>query len=157
MVTATAHLVVTGTVPGSPGPVRAWWCDIANLASVHPLIVGVRQVGQAVSDDGTTVTDYRVTDRMAIGALRMRFTYRVRVSAPKEGPLRTEARQFPLIRLRSEISFVPAEGGTVVQERLTVHAPRPLLRFVTREAERAHSRMYTAMGRLFTDGPSLPA
>ncbi|MCW2639382.1 MAG: polyketide cyclase / dehydrase and lipid transport [Dactylosporangium sp.] len=154
MVTDTAHLVVTATVPGSPASVRAWCCDIANLGLVHPLIVGVRQLGQTVSHDGTTVTDYLVTDRMAVGGLRMRFTYRVRVSAPEQGPIGTEARQFPLIRLRSEISFVPAEGGTLVREQLAVRAPRPLLRFVTREAERAHSRMYAAMGRLFTGGPS---
>ncbi|MGC9665493.1 SRPBCC family protein [Planosporangium sp. 12N6] len=153
MVIGTTHLEITATVPGPAAAVRDWFCDITNLTHVHPLVVGVRRQRQTV-ESGTTVTDYLVTDRMAVAGRRVRFTYRVRVSAPAQGPVRMLARQFPMIRLDNELSFTPADGGTLIRERLTVHAPRPLLRFVAAEAERAHRRMYTAMGGLFGSDPA---
>src|SRR5689334_21930405 len=126
----TVSRVITATVPGRPEAVRAWYLDLTNLRQVHPLIVAVRRVGTDLAADGTAITDYLVTDRMAVAGLRLRFTYRVRMSAPPDGPIATLARQAPRIRLVGEVAFTPAGDATAIREALTVHAPWPLRRFV---------------------------
>ena len=149
--------VITATIPGRAEEVRAWYLDLTNLRRVHPLIVAVRQVGTALEADGTAITDYLVTDRMVVAGLRIRFTYRVRMSAPPDGPVATLARQAPRIRLVGQVTFTPTGDATAIRETLTIHAPWPLRRFVAAEAEQAHTRMFAAMAEMFTTtGPAQP-
>lgn len=150
---ADAVFVETATVPGSPDSVRAWYCDITNLRQVHPLIIDVSRTGHSVDAAGTTVSDFAVRERVLVAGLPVRTTYRVTITAPTQGPVRTLARQFPRVRLDGEVTFTAAEGGTVIHERVTVHAPRPLLRFVAREGQRAHVEMFARMAARFATDP----
>jgi hypothetical protein len=94
---------------------------------------------------------------MVVTGLRIRFTYRVRISAPPDGPVATLARQAPRIRLVGQVTFTQTGDETAVRETLTIHAPWPLRRFVAAEAEQAHTRMFAAMAEMFTTtGPAQP-
>jgi len=151
----SVEMVVTGTVPGVPAAVRAWYCDIANLQGFHPIIVDVRRVGRDLGADGTTVTDFVVRERVLVGPLPVRSSYRVRITAPVDGPIGTRALQFPGVRLDGTVTFTADDAGTAIREQVTIRAPRLLLGFVAREARRAHEQMLARMAvRFATDPPT---
>jgi hypothetical protein len=146
--TAHAERTLTEEVPAPPDQVRDYYVDLDNIRLVHPLIVSVELLSRTESPDGSLVT-YQVVDRIPLGPVALRVTYRARLHVPVVGDVHTEADQSPGIRLRGTVSFEPTQGGTRVTERIRFAVPRPLAAFTVRQAERAHAKMLYGMRHHF--------
>lgn len=138
--TAHAERTLTEEVPAPPDEVRDYYVDLDNIRLVHPLIVSVQLLSRTETADGYRVS-YQVVDRIPLGPIAMKVTYRARLQVPVDGDVQTEADQSPGVRLRATVSFEPIEGGTRVTERIRFAAPRPLAAFTVREAVKAHAKM----------------
>ncbi len=143
-----AHRTLQEDIPAPAADVRAFYVDFDNLSAVHPLVVSVRSTGRRPDGQGYR-QDYRIVDRIQMGPLTMRTAYRARLSVPSAGDVTAEARQFPGVRLRTKVEFVPTDSGTRVIEHITIAAPRPLSAFTVREAVSAHREMLAGMRRRF--------
>lgn len=146
---AGARRTVTGDVPAPQRQVRDFYTDLENITRVHPLVVSVRRIS-GTEAAGAGVSTYRVTDRIRVGPLPLRISYRTRIAVDGSGTVTAQARQFPRVRLDSTVSFEPVEGGTRVTEALHITAPRPLLPITVSEAVNAHTTMLAAMRELFS-------
>ena len=138
-ITSSKH-VVSEDIPAPPGAVREFYVDLRNIIAVHPLVVAVSPTRREVTDAGYTQS-YRVRDRIPLGPLTLPVAYTATVQVPSHGDVRTEARQFPAVRLTGVVSFEENSAGTRLTERLTIAAPRPLAGFTAREAIAAHAEM----------------
>jgi carbon monoxide dehydrogenase subunit G len=145
--TSSDH-VITDDVPAPPEDVRAFYCDLTNIARVHPLVVSIESTGRTGTDDSYTQT-YRVRDRIPFGPVAMKVAYTASVHVPTRGDVLTEARQFPHVRLYGTVSFDEIDGGTRVTERIRIEAPRLLAALTVREAVQAHAEMLAGIGRCF--------
>ncbi len=139
-------------VPAAPSQVRAFYADLQNIRLVHPLIVAVRPQARLETTDGYTQA-YRITDRIPLGKMVVRISYRARIHVPTHGEVITEARQFPGVRLHGTVAFERFDAGTRVVERLCITAPRPLARLTIRQALDAHVAMLSAICRHFQSPP----
>ena len=135
-------------VPAPPEEVRAFYVDLDNIKVVHPLIVSVQTTSRTEGPDGYQHS-YRVVDRIPLGPLTLKITYRARLHVPREGDVLTEADQFPGVRLRGRVSFEPIDTGTRVTERIRIAAPRPLAAMTAREGIKAHIEMLAGIRRHF--------
>jgi hypothetical protein len=131
---------VSEEVPAQPADVRAFYVDLDNIKLVHPLIVSVQTTSRTESSEGYQHS-YRVVDRIPLGPLTLKITYRAQLHVPNEGDVLTEADQFPRVRLRGRVSFEPIDTGTLVTERIRITAPRPLIGTTAREGIKAHIEM----------------
>jgi hypothetical protein len=138
----------TDTVPAAPEQVRAFYVDLRNIKLVHPLVVSVRPTSRRQTGDGY-IECYRVTDRIRLGLLLIRVSYRARLHVLAHGDVITEARQFPGVRLRGAVRFEPIQGGTRIVERIRIAAPRPLAAVTIRQAASAHIAMLAGIRRRF--------
>lgn len=143
-----AERVLSEDVPAPPDEVRAFYVDLDNIKTVHPLVVSVRATTRTELADGYCQS-YRVKDRIPFGPLTLPTSYSAHLRVASVGPVITEARQFPRVRLYGVVSFEPDGAGTRVVERLTIHAPRPLHEITTREAVKAHIVMLAGIRRHF--------
>ena len=137
---AHAAETVTEEIPATPDEVRDFYVDLDNIKVVHPLVVSVQTISRSENADGYVQT-YRVRDRIPLGALAIRISYWARVEVPVHGDVRTEARQFPQVRLRGVVTFEPTDVGTRLTERLQIAAPRALAAMTRRQAVEAHVAM----------------
>ncbi len=135
-------------VPGPPGDVRTFYADLDNIKVVHPLVVSVRTVDRRETADGYMQT-YRVVDRIPLGRVHLRTSYVARLDVPVTGDVRSEARQFPRVRLRGTVAFEPTATGTRIVERVQIEAPWPLASVTTRKAVEAHTEMLAGIRRHF--------
>ncbi|MBB3603319.1 hypothetical protein FHT40_002980 [Mycolicibacterium sp. BK556] len=140
--------VLAQDVPGMPDDVRAHYVDLNNIRDVHPLVVSVETLSRTDTGDGY-VQVYRVRDRIPLGPLTLPTTYTARLEVPSAGPVLTEARQFPAVRLDSVVSFDPIPTGTRLTERIRFTAPWPLLAITVRQAVEAHREMLDGIRRHF--------
>ena len=140
--------VVSADVPGAPDAVRAHYVDLDNIKDVHPLVVSVATLSRTATDNGY-IQVYRVRDRIPLGPVTLPTTYTARLEVPSTGPVRTEARQFPAVRLDSVVSFDPIPTGTRLTERIRFTAPWPLLAVTVRQAIAAHEEMLAGIRRHF--------
>ena len=147
---ATVERTVTDHIPAPPGEVRAYYADLKNLAGVHPLIVSVNLISESVTD-GAHETTYRIKDRVPVGFVTVPASYTAIMRVPAEGPVTSQAVQFPGIRLQARVSFDPVEGGTRLTESIQICAPRPLLGLTVRGAVAAHTEMLAGIRRHFRD------
>ncbi|WP_406813250.1 SRPBCC family protein [Mycobacterium sp. M23085] len=138
--TVHADRTLSEHVPAPPDAVRAFYVDLDNIKLVHPLIVSVETVSRSETLDGYQ-QDYRVVDRIPLGPLTIRVSYRARLRVPIRGDVLTAAHQSPGVRLRGVVSFEAADGGTRVTERIGITAPRPLAGLTIREGIKAHIKM----------------
>lgn len=145
---AHAERTLTQDVPAPPDEVRDFYVNLDNIKLVHPLIVSVETVSRSESPDGYRQS-YRVIDRIPLGPLTIKITYRARLHVPTDGDVTTEADQSPGVRLRGTVSFEPIETGTRVTERIRIAAPRLLAPMTTREAVKAHIAMLAGIRRHF--------
>src|ERR1700733_13951685 len=99
---AAAERVVSEEIPAPPEAVRDFYVDLDNIKRVHPLVVAVRATDRRQTADGY-VQSYRVQDRIPLGPLHLRISYVARLHVPKTGDVRTEADQFPRVRLRTTV------------------------------------------------------
>ncbi len=88
-------------------------------------------------------------DRIPFGPLALPITYRATVVVPASGPVAAQARQFPQVRLDSQVNFTAIETGTSITEDLTIAAPRPLLAITVAQAVAAHTTMLAAIAKVF--------
>lgn len=143
-----ARRSVSGEVPAPPARVRAFYVDLDNISEVHPLVQWVRSTSRVELDDGYR-QDYQVRDRIPMGPFALPITYRARLVVPTAGPVTAQARQFPQVKLDSQVVFAPTEAGTRITEKLTISAPRPLLAITVGQAVAAHATMLADIGKLF--------
>jgi hypothetical protein len=143
-----AERVLSEDVPAAPEDVRAFYVDLDNIKKIHPLVVSVRRTSRTELVDGYCQS-YRVQDRIPLGPLTLPTTYTAHLRVASVGPVITEARQFPRVRLYGVVSFDAVGGGTRLVERLTILAPRLLAPFTTSEAVKAHTEMLAGIRRYF--------
>jgi hypothetical protein len=143
------HRVVAETIPSAPARVRAFYVDLANIVSVHPLVIAVRSTGRRDTEDGYTET-FRVQDRIPLaGPVVMPISYRVTLRVPTAGDVTTESRQFPRVRLRSVVSFTATGEGTRVVENIAIETPTLLARLTVGRATAAPEEMLAGIRRVF--------
>lgn len=140
--------MISGEVPASPDEVRAFYTDLHNIATVHPLVVSVRVTEATETATGYRQT-YRVKDRIPLGPFTLPTNYTARLTVPADGAVITEARQFPSVLLDGIVTFDAAGPGTRITERITITAPRLLASVTTREAVKAHTEMLAGIARHF--------
>ncbi|OBG23795.1 SRPBCC family protein [Mycobacterium sp. 852002-51057_SCH5723018] len=145
---AHAERALSEDVPAPPGAVRDFYVDLDNLRLVHPLIVSVQATSRTETPGGY-LQSYQVVDRIPLGPLSLRITYRARLHVQAHGDVLTEADQSPGVRLRGTVSFTPIDGGTRITERIRIAAPRPLAPVTTREAVKGHTAMLAGIRRHF--------
>jgi hypothetical protein len=145
---ACAERTLSEEVPAPPDDVRDFYVDLDNIKLVHPLIVSVQATSRSETPEGY-LQSYRVVDRIPLGPLTMRITYRARLHVRTDGDVLTEADQSPGVRLRGTVSFAPIDLGTRITERIRIAAPRPLATVTTREAVKAHIEMLAGIRRHF--------
>jgi hypothetical protein len=150
--TGSADHIVSDTVAAKTQVVRDFYVDLHNIRQVHPLVVEVRETDRLERADGYVQT-YRVRDRIPLGPVTMPITYTARVDVPDSGDVRTEARQFPWVRLDGVVSFDEVEAGTLITERLRIEAPHPLAAMTVRQAVAAHVEMLAGVRRTFAPRP----
>ncbi|MBX9640566.1 MAG: SRPBCC family protein [Mycobacteriaceae bacterium] len=143
-----AERILTEEVPAPTDQVRDYYVDLDNIRLVHPLIVSVELLSRVETRDGYRVS-YQVVDRIPLGPVTLKVTYRARLHVPVAGDVHTEADQSPGVRLRATVSFEPIEGGTRITERIRFAAPRPLAAIAVREAVKAHAKMLYGIRRHF--------
>lgn len=145
---SSAEREISADVPASPDDVRAFYVDLHNIKTVHPLVVSVRATERTETGDGYQQT-YRVADRIPLGPFTLPTSYTARLTVPATGDVVTEARQFPRVLLTGVVTFEALGQGTRVTERITIEAPRPLAAVTTREAVKAHTEMLAGIRRHF--------
>lgn len=146
--TVHADRALSELVPAPPEAVRDYYVDLDNIKRVHPLIVSVETLSRDETPGGYQQT-YRVVDRIPLGPLTLRTTYRARLRVPASGDVLTEADQSPGVRLRGRVSFEAVDGGTRVTERIGITAPRLLAGMTIREGIKAHVKMLAGIRRHF--------
>jgi hypothetical protein len=145
---AHAERTLSEEIPAPPDDVREFYVDLNNIKLVHPLIVSVQATSRTKTPDGYRQS-YRVVDRIQLGPISIRVTYRARLHVRADGEVTTEADQSPGVHLRGTVSFAPNDGGTRITERIRIAAPRPLAPMTTREAVKAHIEMLAGIRRHF--------
>jgi len=144
----SAERTVSQDVPAAPEQVRDFYVDLNNIRLVHPLVVSVRSVARTDTADGYVQT-WHVVDRIPLGPLTLRTKYSARLHVPVEGAALAEARQLPLVRLHTVVTFDAIDGGTRVVETMRIQAPRLLARVTVREAVNAHRAMLSNIALRF--------
>lgn len=148
---AQAHRELSAEVPAPPTDVRGFYVDLRNMALVHPLVVSVRCTEHRTDQTGE-YRDYRVRDRIPVGPLAMSVVYHAEVLVTPDGLVRTEARQFPHVRLSGTVAFDATSTGTLITERIDISAPRPLAAFTVSRAVQAHTSMLARIAGYFEQG-----
>jgi hypothetical protein len=142
---------VSADIPGSPADVRAFYTDLDNLKAIHPLVVWVRSAQQRVTAGGYAQT-YRICDRIRLGPVRIRIRYTTHLTVPRAGDVFADSRQFPGVRLHTVVSFAQTPLGTLLTERMSIEAPRPLASATVRQAVAAHQEMLRGIHARFGGG-----
>lgn len=143
-----AEQTLTVQVAAPPEVLREFYVDLTNMKLVHPLVASVRSTARSETAGGYAQS-YRIRDRIPLGPCTIPTSYSARLYVPRSGAVTAEARQFPLVRLHSRVTFEPTGDGTRVIEEMRVAAPRPLGSFTIREAVKAHVTMLTSIRRHF--------
>ncbi|MDT5017606.1 MAG: hypothetical protein QOD39_3766 [Mycobacterium sp.] len=145
---ARAERVISEEIPALPDDVRAFYVDLHNIKTVHPLVVSVHATERIELADGYRQT-YRVKDRIPLGPFTLPTSYVAHLTVATVGEVITEARQFPRVRLHGVVTFDSVGASTRILERLTIDAPRPLAPITVREAVKAHVEMLAGIRRHF--------
>lgn len=143
--------VLAADIPGAPDQVRDHYVDLDNIKAVHPLVVAVERLSRTDTADGYQQI-YRVRDRIPLGPLTLPVSYTASLEVPHTGPVSTQARQFPGVRLDAVVSFDPIPTGTRLTERIRFRAPWPLLGITVGQALAAHTEMLAGIRRHFEAG-----
>lgn len=144
---ASSDWTLTEFVPTDPATMRAFYTDLTNLTTAHPLILTVREVAPG---------QWRVQERNNLGPLSFRTWYSVKLDVGPDGDVVGESHAHLGVRLHDVVSFEAVDGGTKVVERVRIVAPRPLIGYAHREALKAHEEMLAAMRRHFEQRPARP-
>jgi hypothetical protein len=147
---ARASFEQTIEVAAPAEAVRAALSTLTAHDQLHPLIVSVRAMPAGAAPDGSQLRRYRIVDRVRMGPLSLRVTYRAEVWVDAGGAVVSDAFQSPGVHLHvvSRVTPVTSAGGeTRVDETVTIDAPRLLLGYVRAQAQQAHRDLFTNLKR----------
>lgn len=131
----------------------ALFADIPRLVSVHPLVIGTRELPTAPD----ALHSYAVTDRLALGPLRFRITCRADVLEADDRHVSTRARQRPSTTLLSRTQVTDAgDGVTHIDVTVTVATFSLLFPDTLRTAQAAHLRMAEGAKKLLETEAAAP-
>jgi hypothetical protein len=154
LLVAGAQRVISEEIPAPPEDVRAFYTDLNNIRTVHPLVVSVSVTSKTPLANGYSET-WRVKDRIPLGPFTLPVSYVTHMTVTTVGDVIAEAWQFPRVRLYNMVSFEPVDNimglATRITENLTIEAPRPLASFTVRQACKAHIEMLAGIRRHFGD------
>jgi hypothetical protein len=122
---------------------HAFLCDLNNYVPLHPLIESIEQLSP--SKDRPRARRYRVVDRIPLGPFKLRTAYTAALESIAENEVHGNAWQFPSIRLHTVYSLAATSAGTRLAEKVTVHAPWLIRRYVARQAKVAHVETLSKM------------
>jgi hypothetical protein len=111
-------------------------CDLENFTALHPLIESITEI--APTAELPNARRYRVVDRVPIGPGRMKAVYTATLDPVSLHEVRGYAWQKPGIRLLTAYEIADTNTGVHLTERVSVHAPWVLRRFVSGQAEASH-------------------
>lgn len=140
------------TVAAPVERVRAALATLTAHDRLHPLIVSVQALPGGVAADGSALSRYRIVDRVRMGPLTLRVTYRAEIAVDATGAVVSDAYQSPSVHLHvvARLTALPATDDapqTRVDETVTVEAPRLLLGYVRAQAQRSHQELYANLKR----------
>ncbi|MEU5944458.1 SRPBCC family protein [Micromonospora sp. NPDC047465] len=117
--------------------------DPARQQDLHPLIARVRRV----SPRRGARASYLITDRLAVGPLRLPVTYRADVLVDGPDEIVTVARQWPATTVRNRTRLRAEPDGVVrIDVEITLAAPVPLFGYAFRQARAAHLGLAARLG-----------
>jgi len=111
-------------------------CDLENFTALHPLIESITEI--APTDELPNARRYRVVDRVPVGPWRMKAVYTAALGPVSPHEVHGHAWQKPGIRLLTAYELRDTNTGVHLTERVSVHAPWVLRRFVTGQAKASH-------------------
>ncbi|MFI5276784.1 MAG: SRPBCC family protein [Ktedonobacterales bacterium] len=134
------------TVAAPVERVRAALATLTAHDRLHPLIVSVQALPGGAAD-GSALSRYRIVDRVRMGPLTLRVTYRAEIAVDAAGAVVSDAYQSPGVHLHvvARLTALPPTAGvpqTRVDETVTVEAPRLLLGYVGAQARQSHRALY---------------
>ncbi|MFT5696418.1 MAG: hypothetical protein ACI9QQ_002398 [Myxococcota bacterium] len=121
-------------------------CNLDNYTALHPLIESIEELPRA--DALPNARRYRVTDRIALGPLRMKAVYTAALDPVSPHEVHGHAWQSPGIRLITVYTLREVAGAVLLKETVSVRAPWLLRRFVTHQAEASHRETLVKMKAL---------
>ena len=138
---------VTTDVPVTPDAALDFLADLPRHRGLHPFLVSARVVAA-----GPAWQEWQVHERPSVGPLRYPVRFRARLARPRTGELVSQVRLPPGVRLDSDTVAAGTTQGTRLVETTTVTAPWPLLGYVARRAERAHTRTFALLPAALASG-----
>lgn len=125
-------------IQAAPERVIEFLADLSAHDKIHPLIVSVEEVDVPEEQ----FRRYRITDRVPMGPFKIKAIYEADIWRTDDGNLKSIARQSPGVVLHNTTTATPQQGGTLLREVVSVKAPALLQRFVFRQAEESHQKMF---------------
>jgi hypothetical protein len=152
---AQASFEQTMVVAAPAEAVRAALSTLTAHDQLHPLIVSVQAMPAGAAPDDSPLRRYRIVDRVRMGPLSLRVSYRAEVWVDANGAVVSDAFQSPGVHLHvvSRVTPVTSAGGetrvdeTRVDETVTIDAPRLLLGYVRAQAQQAHRDLFANFKR----------
>lgn len=152
---ARASFEQTMVVAASAETVRTALATLTEHERLHPLIVSTQALPAAIAPDGSVLRRYRIVDRVQMGPLRLRVTYRAELWVDGGGAVVSDAFQSPGVQLHIVSRVTPLASDalavghhqTRVDETVTIDAPRLLLGYVRAQAQQAHRVLFANLKR----------
>ncbi|MEH1170118.1 SRPBCC family protein [Micromonospora sp. CPCC 205539] len=127
--------------------------DLTRQGELHPLIVQVRQLPPRPGAKAS----YVINDRLPVGPLHMRTTYRADVLISEADEIVMLARQWPATTVRNHTRLRTEPDGLVrIDVEITLTAPAPLFRYAFRQARVAHLALATRLGAALDQAGTSP-
>ncbi|MGN9775413.1 SRPBCC family protein [Micromonospora sp. H33] len=124
--------------------------DPLRQVELHPLIVRVRRLRPRPGARAS----YAITDRLAVGRLRLPVTYRADVLVATSDEVVTVARQWPATIVRNHTRLGPEPDGVRIDVEITLAAPAPLFGYAFAQARSAHLGLASRLGAMLDAGPA---
>ena len=125
-------------INAQPARVLDFLEDLADHDKIHPLIISVEELEVAEEQ----FRRYRITDRVPMGPFKITAVYEADIWRTDDGELKSIARQSPGVVLHNTTTATPQADGTLLREVVSVKAPSLLKKFVFRQAQDAHQKMF---------------
>ncbi|MEW2383097.1 SRPBCC family protein [Micromonospora sp. NPDC047707] len=133
----------------SPAVAAEVLADPVRQVELHPLIVRVRRLRPRSG----THASYAITDRLAVGPVRLPVTYRADVLVATADEVVTVARQWPATTVRNRTRLEAEPDGVRIDVEITLAAPAPLFGYAFAQARSAHLGLASRLGAMLDAGP----
>lgn len=131
--------------------IYAFVADLPNHAQIHPLIVGIREVGRPEMHNGFPRRYFKIRDRLLIWKIPLYFSYSTITTLDPPYQLVAEAYQFPRVSLHNTLRCEPDGMGAKVSEKVVVRAPNLLHNYVVQQAKAAHWQSFLRLKAIFEE------